>query len=260
MKVYRIGSTLQSESGQWFVPFFQDFQTQDIISNIAIPHRNSTTMVLTVGGVNGWIVIQQRVGQFVPPGTFNRSWTDYTNGFGNISGNYWMGLERMSQLTNSGSYILRIEIQTLTRQNWYSAEYWTFSVDPRYFYTLHVSGYSGDAGDSLQYPGQWNINNSTFTTSDANHNKPTNSLSCASTTGSGWWYSNCAYSALNAEKAVGLGDSNFFRWKTLSDLGLEPDMYLRNSRMMIKRRWLQCLKSSNFRMCSWISCPHHSHV
>ena len=47
----------------------------------------------------GWIVIQRRV-----DGTtdFDRNWAEYKKGFGDINGNYWMGLDNMHLLAMPG--------------------------------------------------------------------------------------------------------------------------------------------------------------
>ncbi len=56
----------------------------------------------------GWIVIQRRVDATT---SFDRSWTDYKRGFGNITHNYWMGLDNLHQLAGPGNGAkLRIDL------------------------------------------------------------------------------------------------------------------------------------------------------
>ena len=45
--------------------------------------------------VNGWIITQQRIYLNV---SFNVNWYNYTNGFGSLDGDYWMGNELVYQL------------------------------------------------------------------------------------------------------------------------------------------------------------------
>ena len=57
----------------------------------------------------GWIVIQRRVDATT---SFDRSWTDYKRGFGNITHNYWMGLDNIHKLAGPGRGAkLRIEMR-----------------------------------------------------------------------------------------------------------------------------------------------------
>ncbi|GFR78482.1 angiopoietin-4 [Elysia marginata] len=48
----------------------------------------------TDGG--GWIVIQRRTNADVD---FNKAWNEYRNGFGDLSGNFWLGNDAISKLT-----------------------------------------------------------------------------------------------------------------------------------------------------------------
>ena len=71
-------------------------------------------------------------------------WTSYKNGFGSVGDdNYWLGLERVSQLTSSSKYRLRIEMKVQSTGEWLSAEYWSFTVgdETTTKYKLNLDGY-----------------------------------------------------------------------------------------------------------------------
>ena len=54
-------------------------------------------------------------------------------------------------MTSTTPYRLRVEVQSSSNNLWYSAEYDTFLIESEAGgYAIHVSGYSGDAGDSIQ--------------------------------------------------------------------------------------------------------------
>ena len=47
--------------------------------------------------------------------TFNKSYTEYENGFGNaISGNYWIGLKTIHNLTKDSDRVVRFELQVIS--------------------------------------------------------------------------------------------------------------------------------------------------
>ena len=60
----------------------------------------------TDGG--GWIVIQRRITN----GTVNfyRNWEDYVNGFGDLDGEFWIGLNNIYQLTNQQEVELQVSL------------------------------------------------------------------------------------------------------------------------------------------------------
>src|SRR6218665_24674 len=60
---------------------------------------------------NEWIVLMNRFGGSL---NFNRSWTEYKNGFGDIGrGEFWLGNEKIHRLTNTHgvAYTLRIQVR-----------------------------------------------------------------------------------------------------------------------------------------------------
>ena len=95
----------------------------------------------TDGG--GWTVFQRRQDGSVD---FYRNWTDYEDGFGNLTGEFWLGLGKINRLTKEQSNTLRVDLGDFDGNTSY-AQYTTFSVgDSTTEYILTVGGYSGTAG------------------------------------------------------------------------------------------------------------------
>jgi len=159
---------------------------------------------------------------------WNRNWAQYKNGFGSIDADFWLGLQKMHLLSSSQPYSLRVEVQDRSTNLWYSAEYWTFTIgdglDDQY--RLEVAGYSGDAGDALQYQGDWigngkfgfyYHNGMKFTTYDQDNDHGVNN--CATLKSGAWWYNSCYWSCLTCSQP-------YYVWSR--------PVSIVNSRMMIK--------------------------
>ena len=139
----------------------------------------------TDGG--GWTVFQRRQDGSVD---FYRNWTDYEDGFGNLTGEFWLGLGKINRLTKEQSNTLRVDLGDFDGNTSY-AQYTTFSVgDNTTEYTLTVGGYSGTAGDSLL-----SHNGRKFTTRDNDNDNHSNN--CAQYAQGAWWFENCYNSHLN---------------------------------------------------------------
>ncbi|KAM4597940.1 angiopoietin-related protein 6 [Polymixia lowei] len=135
----------------------------------------------------GWTVIQRRQDGSV---NFFRTWEQYKQGFGNLDGEYWLGLEHLYWLTKQSNYKLRVSLEDWQGRQVF-AEYDSFHVEPESdWYRLRLGGYHGNAGDSLS----WH-NNKAFTTLD--RDKDSYSGNCAHYQKGGWWYHMCAHSNLN---------------------------------------------------------------
>ena len=142
----------------------------------------------TDGG--GWTVFQRREDGSVD---FYLNWADYVHGFGNASGEYWLGLSKLHRLANgSVSTQLRVDLRDQSGIDAY-AKYSTFYIGGSTTdYTLHVSGYSGTAGDSLAYHNQQK-----FSTKDDDNDQYSGSCADSSFASGAWWYQSCYYSNLN---------------------------------------------------------------
>ncbi|XP_025083809.1 tenascin-like [Pomacea canaliculata] len=169
----------------------------------------------TAGG--GWTVIHRRRDFSVD---FNRNWTEYVNGFGDISGDYWLGLSAIHEQIRYKSWSLRVDIVDGSGERRY-AQYGWFRLDgPEYNYKLSWYWYWGDAGDDLtpSYDKE-------FSTYDRD---PTG---CVRARHSAWWYpDDCGRTYLNSPSASGnvWGDYSNLQFSEMklrpyeSTLGLTP--------------------------------------
>ena len=58
---------------------------------------------------------------------FYRGWDDYEQGFGNLNGEFWLGLDKIHRLTKGRPGKLRVDLEDLDYQTAY-AEYDSFDV------------------------------------------------------------------------------------------------------------------------------------
>ncbi|XP_071140560.1 ficolin-1-like [Mytilus edulis] len=171
-----------------------------------------------------WTIIQRRINGFVD---FYRGWLSYKEGFGNASSEYWLGNDKIHEITSHSNHDLRIELEDFDGNMKY-AEYSTFSVgDEQSGYRLLVSNYSGNAGDSLV-----RHNGMKFTTFDRDNDA--NTANCAVKFKGAWWYhSGCHNSNLNGKYLAGyhasVGES--IEWSTFKGFSYS----LKSTKMMIRK-------------------------
>ena len=92
----------------------------------------------TAGG--GWTVFQKRLDGSVD---FYRGWADYQNGFGNLNGEFWLGLDKIHSLTNSDTLKLRVDLEDWEGETRF-AEYDMFAIgNEATQYRLSLGSYSG---------------------------------------------------------------------------------------------------------------------
>ncbi|XP_078129451.1 angiopoietin-2a [Sander vitreus] len=169
---------------------FKAGNTQSGVYTLTLP--NTTTEVKafcdmeTEGG--GWTVLQKRFDGHVD---FHRTWQEYKKGFGDPSGEFWLGNEFVSTLTIQQSNNLRIQLSDW-EGNFGFSQYDQFSLDSEaQNYRIHLKGFSGTAGkiSSIGQPG------SDFSTKDADNDKCV--CKCSQLTTGGWWFDACGPSNLN---------------------------------------------------------------
>ncbi|KAI4900716.1 hypothetical protein NFI96_007543 [Prochilodus magdalenae] len=153
----------------------------------------------TRGG--GWTVLQHRVNGSVD---FHRSWKEYKMGFGDPTGEHWLGNDVIHLLTTSRDYALQVHLKDTEGNQAYS-QYDRFSIDgEEKKYSLHAQGFSGTAGriSSLTNSGTM------FSTKDQDNDGC--SCKCAQMASGGWWFEACGPSNLNGIYYAGI--SNVMRY------------------------------------------------
>ncbi|ALC40378.1 maker623 [Drosophila busckii] len=73
---------------------------------------------------NGWTVIQRRLDGSV---SFDRNWEEYKNGFGDLRGNFWLGLEKLHLITKFHPHELYIQLEDFKNETRY-ARYSNFII------------------------------------------------------------------------------------------------------------------------------------
>ncbi|XP_017078942.1 angiopoietin-related protein 7-like [Drosophila eugracilis] len=142
---------------------------------------------VTIAG-KGWLVIQRRVSVDT---NFFRNWTSYEEGFGDLKGNFFIGLRNLNKIASLEPQELYIQLEDFSGEKRY-AHYDLFNVGNAYSnYTLtQLGNYSGNAGDSLRYH-----LSEPFSTFDRDNDQ--SHLNCAAKFHGAWWYYSCLHSNLN---------------------------------------------------------------
>nr|XP_017000494.2 fibrinogen C domain-containing protein 1-like [Drosophila takahashii] len=154
---------------------------------------------------SGWMTIQRRQDGSED---FARNYTDYRHGFGNLRGEFFIGLEKLHQLTKDTAHELFIKLGKVDGSTSY-AHYDNFQIDSEQetYKLKSVGGYSGNAGDPLSKQV-----GSKFSTVDMDFKD-----GCTIHNTGGWWHSSCAYaSVLNGkyyENGTGI-EYTGIRWTT----------------------------------------------
>ncbi|NXS50650.1 ANGP4 protein, partial [Balaeniceps rex] len=172
----------------------------------------------------GWTVIQLRANGSL---SFQRSWREYKQGFGDAAGEYWLGNEAVHLLTSQAPYALRIELRDWEGGQVY-AHYGKFQLgSERQLYRLSLQDYSGTAGQQSGMA----LQGTHFSTRDADND---NCLcKCAQMLSGGWWFDACGLSNLNGiyyPARHNIRKLNGIRWHHFQG----PSYSLKGTRMLIR--------------------------
>ncbi|XP_072220687.1 tenascin-N isoform X2 [Leuresthes tenuis] len=190
----------------------------------------------TDGG--GWLMLQRRnTGKL----DFMKRWRQYIAGFGNMTDEFFLGLDKIYELTNTPTqYELRFDLGLGSERAY--AVYDNFKIAPvKQKFKLTIGKYRGTAGDAMTYH-----QGRPWTTVDSDNDIALGN--CALTHRGAWWYKNCHLANLNGKwgdirHSMGV---NWEPWKGhLTSLDF-TEMKIRPVGAMSsrKRRWLMVREKS----------------
>ncbi|XP_034473315.1 ficolin-1-like [Drosophila innubila] len=159
----------------------------------------------------GWTIFLRRMDGSV---NFYRDWMEYKTGFGDLSGEFFMGLDKLHAMTADRNQELLVLLEDYEGQTWYE-KYEDFAIgDEKQEYVLHTLGKaSGTAGDSLS-----THRGMKFSTHDRKIGPYGN---CAALQAAAWWY-NSIFSLCGESQLTGIYKDHHFatgvNWGTFHGL------------------------------------------
>ncbi|XP_051548872.1 uncharacterized protein LOC127437759 [Myxocyprinus asiaticus] len=201
--------------------------------------KNSTFHVFCDMGTSGggWTLLQHH---FDGSTSFNRTWDEYKRGFGELTGEFWLGNDKIHWLTETKNMSLRIELEDFKGIKEYAHYNHFYVANESQQYRLSIGGYSGTAGNAMQFSKEYNHDQKLFSTPDRDNDQYP-SGNCGAYYSSGWWFDACMSANLNGKyyHTEYKGVRNGIFWGTWINITMEyyPTNY-RNSfktvRMMIR--------------------------
>nr|XP_061791245.1 angiopoietin-related protein 4-like [Nerophis lumbriciformis] len=140
----------------------------------------------------GWTVIQKRLDGSQ---NFNQLWESYKKGFGNLNGEFWLGLENIHTISEQGQYLLQVEVTDLAGET-QSTRYRVQLDEEEKKYALHLEQdpLSALKGESFLT----GASGLPFSTADCDNDLNVD-VNCSELHSGGWWFSSCGTSNLNGK-------------------------------------------------------------
>ena len=167
-------------------------------ATVTVSNAAAYCSMTTAGGA--WIVIQRNKKNSTV--SFNKKWTDYEKGFGDLKTEFWYGLGLIHCLTQRGQWEMRVDYQ-FDNGTWSYLHYNQFSVgSASEEYPLTFGGFTGVGADQLTSKNNGgNLNGTKFSTPDKDNTK--GGRNCVAEFKSGWWYNNCHRININRQPPHG---------------------------------------------------------
>ncbi|XP_035795035.1 fibrinogen C domain-containing protein 1-like [Anopheles albimanus] len=168
----------------------------------------------------GWIVFQYRYDGSLD---FYRGWNEYRDGFGDLNKEFWLGLEKVHQITSGRRHELVVELKDFDGTYKYARfEAFEIGSESDQYDVKAIGKYSGTARDAMYID-----NGMKFSTKDRDNGE--SSIDCVQHFEGAWWHSDCTNARLNARYMDAVNYKSMFWWRFSDDT-----QGISYSRMMIR--------------------------
>ncbi|XP_078401946.1 angiopoietin-related protein 5 [Cetorhinus maximus] len=178
----------------------------------------------------GWTVFQKRIDGTID---FERSWAEYMDGFGDLTGEFWLGLRNIFHIVNQKNtkFSLLVAFESDDESTAY-ASYEDFYIDDENEqFKIHFGQFTGTAGDAFRGFGtQDDQNGMLFSTFDRDNDGCKSQCNIEATSvdncsvyqnKTGWWYNQCGLANLNGVYPVTENSlTSHIRWETWRQNGV----------------------------------------
>ncbi|XP_050082372.1 angiopoietin-4-like [Anopheles aquasalis] len=169
----------------------------------------------------GWIVFQYRYNGSLD---FYRGWNEFRDGFGDVYDEFWLGLEKVHQITSGRKHEFVVQLKDFNETYKY-ARYDAFEIgsESEQYVLKEFGNYRGTADDAIYFYDK----GMKFSTKDRD-NDENSDRHCAQEREGAWWHWDCAAANLNG-RYMNAHDTKSMFWFSFREF-----QGLSYSRMMIR--------------------------
>ena len=231
-----LSKAYSARSGVYEISNVYDQDSQSfLLTPRRLPVMQARCDMETDGG--GWMVILRRKSNVSSQVNFNRTWTEYENGFGDLNTEFWYGLRNIHCLTARDTVQLQVQLN-YSNGTGLTLTYHHFRVHgAETDYRLHIGKAEGPSGgfDALRAH-----NGKPFSTFD-NNNVDNSSGNCAKRFGGGWWFTNCYHSFPTGPHTPRRSDTyDQIKWRVGSQYPYFPHVEIKVQRTSCPKRQKEC--------------------
>ncbi|XP_046376670.1 fibrinogen-like protein 1 isoform X1 [Haliotis rufescens] len=121
---------------------------------------------------------------------FNRSWKDYKQGFGDVTGDHWLGNDYIHYISSSRKHSLLVEIVTNSGFNQYYMQDFSVGDESSKYRLSFGHHFTHDQAAVMLEDCLGPLLGSSFSTTDQDNDN--SARNCAQDFQSGWWFKDCS--------------------------------------------------------------------